>query len=95
MMRVLCEARTGPQLAETDQCSLEMFSTYLWAVNIAMARPGSLFGGGREVTILLDSRDQDVPDLQVGQRIRVTGRLRTGDLTVTMIDSVSSISVIS
>ena len=96
MGRVLCEARTEAGLASRDQCSLEMFSTYHWQLNIAMAAPGTLFGGGREVMILLTtSRDRGVLDLEVGQRIRVTGRLRTGDLTVPMIDSVSSINVIS
>ena len=91
MGRVLCEARTEAGLASRDQCSLEMFSTYHWQVNINMAGPASLFGGGQEVIILLSTSR----DLQVGQRIQVTGRLRTGDLTVPMIDSVTSINVIS
>ena len=94
---MLCEARTEAELSSRDQCSLETFSTFHWQVNIAMAGTGSLFGGAREETvmILLSSRDHSVVDLQVGQRISVRGRLRTGDSRVPMVDSVTSISVIS
>ena len=92
---MLCQARTEAQLASTDQCSLERFSTYHWTINIAMSGPGSLFGGGEEVVILLTSRDLAVMELRLGQKIRVRGRLRTGDLSATMIDSVTSISVLS
>ena len=85
---MLCKART-----EADQCHLETFSTYKWSINIAMS--GSLFGSKEEVMILLSSRDHAVMELEVGQRITVRGRLRPGDLAVTMIDSVTSISVVS
>ena len=84
---MLCKART-----EADQCHLETFSTYKWSINIAMS--GSLFGSKEEVVILL-SRDHAVMEVEVGQRITVRGRLRPGDLAVTMIDSVTSISVVS
>ena len=86
---MLCEARTEVQ------CDLELFSTYHWAVNIAMSGPGSLFGGREEVMILLTSGNRGLLELQVGQRVRVVGRLRPGDLRVAMIDNVSSLSVIS
>ena len=87
---MLCQART-----EAAQCSLETFSTYHWSINIAMSGPSSLFGSKEEVMILLSSRDRAVMELEVGQRITVRGRLRPGDLAVTMIDSVASISLVS
>ena len=73
---------------------MESFSSYHWHLTLAMSGSGSLFGGGEEeVTII--TQDSAVLNLRPGQRIAVTGRLNTKDLTATVLDSVTSLSVLS
>ena len=92
--RLLCESRTEGQLATIDRCHLETFSSYHWHLTLAMAGSGSLFGGGEgEVTVL--TQDPAVLNLRPGQRIAVTGRLNTRDLTPTVLETVTSLSVLS
>ena len=91
--RLLCEARTEPGLGSRDQCHLDSFSSTTFHLTFSMAGSGSLFSGGEEVTVL--TRDRAVLHLVLGQKIAVTGRLNTRDVTATVLDTLTGLSVLS
>ena len=91
--RLLCEARTEPGLGSRDQCHLDSFSSTTFHLTFSMAGSGSLFSGGEEVTVL--TRDRAVLHLVLGQKIAVTGRLNTRDVTATVLDTLAGLSVLS
>ena len=53
----------------------------------------SIFSGGEKGTVL--SQDTAVLDLKPGQKIAVTGKLVTGDLSETVLESVKTVRVVS
>ena len=75
-----------------DQCHLNTFSTTTYRLSLNMGSR-SIFSGGEKVTVL--SQDSAVLDLKPGQKITVTGKLVTGDLSETVLESVKTVRVVS